>query len=207
MIRAAHGMLPNPAPAVVELLRGSPPGAGRRGRADDADRSGARGRAVLRVRADAADAGHAQGFGAGARELDELPNCTQVVTGLLSDRRSGSPLGAPTTNLPSVAGDDPEADAGQPVAILEVTVDDATGEQLAHTVQALLDAGAYDAWLVPVVMKKGRPGFVVQVLGDPSITPRLPERAPDHDRSLGVRMTVSERWPPAAADGVSSTAT
>ncbi len=93
---------------------------------------------------------------------------------------------------------------GQPVAILEVTVDDATGEQLAHAVQALLDAGAYDAWLVPVVMKKGRPGFVVQVLGDPVITPRLRTVLRTATGSLGVRMTVSERWPAArAADTVS----
>ena len=81
----------------------------------------------LELRAAAADADRATGFGAGTRELDELPNCTQVVIGVLSDRRSGSPVGAGPASLPSVAGDDPEADAGQPVAILEVTVDDATG--------------------------------------------------------------------------------
>ena len=70
--------------------------------------------------------------------------------------------------------------------------------------QALLDAGAYDAWLVPVVMKKGRPGFVVQVLGDPVITPRLRSVLRTATGSLGVRMTVSERWPAArAADTVS----
>jgi uncharacterized protein (DUF111 family) len=146
----------------------------------------------------------AQGFGAGARELDELPNCTQVVTGVLSDRQSGAPVGLGRVNLPSVAGDDPEADAGQPIAVLEVTVDDATGEQLAHAVQALLDAGAYDAWLVPVVMKKGRPGFVVQVLCDPTVTPRLRSVLRAATGSLGVRMTMSERWPAArAADTVS----
>ena len=205
MVRAAHGLLPNPAPAVVALLEGVPTW----GRNTAVELTTPTGAALI----SSLSSGFgpmppmrvsAQGFGAGARELDELPNCTQVVIGVLSDRRSGSPLGAGPVSLPSVAGDDSEADAGQPVAILEVTVDDATGEQLAHAVQALLDAGAYDAWLVPVVMKKGRPGFVVQVLGDPVITPRLRSVLRTATGSLGVRMTVSERWPAArAADTVS----
>ncbi len=123
-----------------------------------------------------------QGFGAGSRELDELPNCTQVVTGVLAD--------------PGSRGDD-EADAGQPVALLEANVDDATGEQLAHAVGALLEAGAHDAWLTPVVMKKGRPGTVVHVLVDPALVGRLRAVLRDTTGSLGVRITVGERWPAA----------
>ena len=47
---------------------------------------------------------------------------------------------------------------GQPVVQLEANVDDATGEVLAHALAALLEAGAHDAWVTPVVMKKaGRP--------------------------------------------------
>ena len=205
MVRAAHGMLPNPAPAVVALLEGIPTW----GRNTAVELTTPTGAALIA----SLSSGYgpmpsmrvtAQGFGAGARELDELPNCTQVVTGVLSDRRSGSPVGAAPVSVPSVAGEDPDADAGQPVAMLEATVDDATGEQLAHAVQALLEAGAYDAWLVPVVMKKGRPGFVVQVLGDPSNTARLRSVLRTATGSLGVRMTVSERWPAArAADAVS----
>jgi len=121
-----------------------------------------------------------QGFGAGSRELDELPNCTQVVVGT----RTG-------------ATGDPEADAGQPVAVLEVTVDDVTGEQLAHTVAAALDAGAHDAWLSPVLMKKGRPGHVVHVLCDPSRVAGLRALLRAETGSLGVRMTTAERWPAA----------
>ena len=44
------------------------------------------------------------------------------------------------------------------MVVLEANLDDATGEQLAHAVRSLLDAGAHDAWVTPVVMKKGRPG-------------------------------------------------
>jgi len=123
-----------------------------------------------------------QGFGAGRAELDELPNCTQVVTGVTVDRRSGG---------------DVEADSGQPVALLEANVDDATGEQLAHAVGALLEAGAHDAWLSPVIMKKGRPGTVVHVLADPARMAALRDVVRETTGSLGVRVTAGERWPAA----------
>ena len=48
---------------------------------------------------------------------------------------------------------------GQPVQLLETNVDDVTGEVIAHTITALLAAGAHDAWATPIVMKKGRPAL------------------------------------------------
>ncbi|MGH9209004.1 MAG: nickel insertion protein, partial [Acidimicrobiales bacterium] len=136
-----------------------------------------------------------QGFGAGARELDELPNCTQVVTGVRVDRLSGSDLG-PTPGA-TAAGADADSDAGQPVSVLEANVDDATGEQLAHAIGALLEAGAHDAWLTPAVMKKGRPGSVVHVLCDPAMVATLRDVLRDTTGSLGARVTAAERWPAA----------
>jgi uncharacterized protein (TIGR00299 family) protein len=214
MVRAAHGMLPNPAPAVVGLLEGVPTW----GRNVSVELTTPTGAALLA----ALSAGYGpmppmrvtgQGFGAGARELEELPNCTQVVTGVQADLRTGSVVGAgsfgpphvahagglPGTAVTVAAGTDADADAdvGQPVALLEVTVDDATGEQLADAIGVLLDAGAHDAWLNPVVMKKGRPGFVVQVLCDPSQATRLRGILRESTGSLGVRMVAGERWPAA----------
>jgi len=185
MVRAAHGMLPNPAPAVVGLLRGVPTW----GRDLPVELTTPTGAALLA----ALSAGFgpmpaieilAQGFGAGSRELDELPNCTQVVIGTRT-----------------VSSGDPDADAGQPIAVLEVTVDDATGEQLAHAVAALLEAGAHDAWLSPVIMKKGRPGYVVHALCDPVRI--VPVRAALRvaTGSFGVRCTVAQRWPAARSFG------
>jgi uncharacterized protein (DUF111 family) len=128
-----------------------------------------------------------------------------------ADLRTGSVVGAGSFGPPHVADDgglpgsavtvaagtdaDADADSGQPVSLLEVTVDDATGEQLADAIGVLLDAGAHDAWLNPVVMKKGRPGFVVQVLCDPSQVARLRGILRESTGSLGVRMVVGERWP------------
>ena len=94
----------------------------------------------------------------------------------------------------SLGSGHPDADAGQPVTLLEANVDDATGEQLAHAVGTLLDAGAHDAWLSPVVMKKGRPGTVVHVLCDPSAARELRAVLRAETGSLGVRATSVERW-------------
>ena len=123
----------------------------------------------------------AQGFGAGSRELEELPNCTQVVVGTRTAGRSGGDRGRRRAAGGRARGH----------------VDDVTGEQLAHTVAALLDAGAHDAWLSPVLMKKGRPGHVVHVLCDPVRVRALRGVLRAETGSLGVRMTMAERWPAA----------
>ncbi len=213
MVRSSHGLLPNPAPAVVALLEGVPTW----GRNTPVELTTPTGAALLA----ALSGGYGpmpsmrvtgQGFGAGARELEELPNCTQVVIGVRTERLPGvhrsdrdgvgsvgdrqlAEVGAWESG--AAPGTDADADAGQPVAILEVSVDDATGEQLAHAVSALLDAGAHDAWLVPVVMKKGRPGTVVQVLCDPSDARHLRRVLRGTTGSMGARMTMAERWPAA----------
>jgi pyridinium-3,5-bisthiocarboxylic acid mononucleotide nickel chelatase len=180
MVRAAHGMLPNPAPAVVALLEGAPTW----GRDVAVELTTPTGAALLA----ALSAGFgpmppmrivASGFGAGTRELDELPNCTQVV------------VGQPVT-LP---GSSPDAAAGQPVALLEANVDDATGEQLAYAVSGVLDMGAHDAWLTPILMKKGRPGTTVHVLCDPADADRLRASLRAETGTLGVRSTTLQRWP------------
>ena len=100
----------------------------------------------------------ASGFGAGSREIDGRPNAVQVVVGraLTADGPATGPAGQV-----GQAGR-----PGQPVVLLEANVDDATGEALAHAIAALLDSGAHDAWVTPVVMKKGRPAHVVSALSD-----------------------------------------
>jgi hypothetical protein len=180
MVRTAHGMLPNPAPAVVALLEGAPTW----GRDLAVELTTPTGAALLA----ALSSGFgpmppmrivATGFGAGTRELDELPNCTQVV------------VGQPVT----LSGSSPDARVGQPVALLEANVDDATAEQLAYAVSMLLDMGAHDAWLSPIVMKKGRPGTTVHVLCDPADADRLRALLRAETGTLGVRGTTLQRWP------------
>jgi uncharacterized protein (DUF111 family) len=174
-IRTAHGFLPNPSPAVVNLLRGIPTW----GRDVTVELTTPTGAAILA--AIATSNGplppmriQSTGFGAGSRELEDLPNCTQVVVGERLGTRSPP---------------------GQPVVLLETNLDDATGEVLAHAVEALLGAGAHDAWITPVVMKRGRPGHVVSVLADPSLADMLSGVLRRETGTLGVRGNAIERWP------------
>jgi hypothetical protein len=180
-IRAAHGVLPNPAPATTALLARA--GAPARGLDDPLELATPTGVALMTVLADSFGsmppmAVRSTGFGAGAADPDARPNVVQVVVGEVTD-----PTGA-----------SPDA-AGQPVRLLEVNVDDVTGEVLAHTVAALLAAGAHDAWATPIVMKKGRPAHTVHALCDPALTATLAAVLVAETGSLGVRGAVIERWP------------
>jgi hypothetical protein len=180
VVRTSHGVLPNPAPAVVRLLEGAPV----TGRDLNVELTTPTGAAILAGMASGFGplpplVVTSTGFGAGARELDDLPNCTQVVIGT----RAGP------------AADDATAPAGQPLTVLEVNVDDATGETLAHAVASLLDAGALDVWITPVLMKKGRPGHLVAVLSDPALSDSLRKLLAAETGSLGVRRLAVERWP------------
>jgi hypothetical protein len=178
MVRSAHGLLPNPAPAVVELLASV--GAPTRGIDLGVELTTPTGAALLA----ALSSGFGPmppmtidraGFGAGSRDIDGQPNATQVVIGEPSDAVLG----------------------GQPVVVLEVNVDDATGEALAHTISALLDAGAHDAWITPILMKKGRPAYTVSALADVALSAQLAEVLTLETGSLGVRGTTVDRWPAA----------
>jgi uncharacterized protein (DUF111 family) len=87
------------------------------------------------------------------------------------------------------------------VTLLEVNVDDATGETLAHAVAALLDAGAHDAWIAPIVMKKGRPAHTVSALADPALADQVAAVLVAETGSLGIRGDTLQRWPSARIDG------
>jgi uncharacterized protein (DUF111 family) len=84
---------------------------------------------------------------------------------------------------------------GHDAVLLETNLDDATGEQLGYAVSAALDAGAFDAWVSPVTMKKGRPGHVLHVLTDAVHLDVLRSEMERATGTLGVRATAVERWP------------
>ena len=174
-VRAAHGVLPVPVPAVVSLLRDAPT----YGLDIARELTTPTGAALLA--ANVVEWGPmpamtiaSAGFGAGTADLGDRPNLTRVVIGTRSDARDVS---------------------GQPVVLLETNVDDVTGETLAYAVEELLAAGAHDAWLTPIVMKKGRPAFTVSVLCDPSVASALREVLVRETGTMGVRGSTLERWP------------
>lgn len=182
-VHAAHGHLPNPAPAVLRILEEV--GAPARGVATEVELTTPTGAAL--VGSLATGFGPlpdvivtASGYGAGTADPDGVVNATQVVLGTV-----------PATGV--------GAGAAQPVVVVETTVDDVTGEVLGHAVATLLAAGAADAWVTPVLGKKGRPAHVVAAVADVGAAPAVAEALRSATGSLGVRAATHDRWPAARA--------
>ena len=176
MTRSQHGPIPIPAPATLALLAGAPT----YGLEIAAELTTPTGAALLAglvsgFGALPAITVTAVGYGAGTRDLAQRPNVVQIVVG---DAATVTSLGG-----------------GQPAVLLEANVDDATGEALAHAIARLVDAGAYDAWVTPIVMKKGRPAHTVHALCDETITGSVATVLTRETGSLGVRGSRVERWP------------
>jgi len=179
-VRSAHGLLPNPAPAALELLAGVPV----HGTSHDVELTTPTGAALLVGLCESfgslpAMKLKATGYGAGTRDLPGMPNVLQVVV--------GEPAAGPAGT--QVGGDGLGAAGGlaAELVLIEANVDDVTGEVLAHSVGALMSAGALDAWLVPVVGKKGRPGHVVSVLAEPELVAVLSGVLFAETGTLGLR--------------------
>lgn len=184
IVRTQHGELPNPAPATVSLaaMRQIP----LVGLDDRRELATPTGVAVMAALAETFGAMptlsvSARGYGAGALDVNGRANVVQVVVGDVAVNAGGG---------------------GQAVRLLEVNVDDVTGEVIAHTIGALLDAGAHDAWATPIVMKKGRPAHTVHALCDPALTDIISRVMVDETGSLGIRGSIIERWPQARREAV-----
>jgi pyridinium-3,5-bisthiocarboxylic acid mononucleotide nickel chelatase len=179
-VRTAHGRLPVPVPAVVELCRGREVVAG--GEGELATPTGA---ALVTTLATGwgplpAMTLDCAGVGAGRRDRADRPNVVRVL------------VGRPT------AGSGDGVDGGGDVALramalLEATIDDLDPRVWPTVIEDLLRAGAADAWITPVIMKKGRPGHVLAVLTAPPDAPALRRLVLDRTSSLGVRQSVVHR--------------
>ncbi len=184
-VRAAHGRLPVPVPAVLALLAGAPVSAGPvahesttpTGAALLATLVGAWGPlppVLLR----------GTGTGAGGRDPQALPNVLRLVLG--EPLPAAHPASAP-----------PGAD---PVVLLETNVDDLDPRVWPGVLDELLQEGALDAWLTPVLMKKGRPAHTLSVLCPPRLAPALRTVVLTRTSTLGVReqqvarTTLGRRW-------------
>ncbi len=108
------------------------------------------------------------GYGAGGREVTGRPNVLQALLG----RATGA------------------VDA---MILLETNVDDVTGEVLGHLLGRLLDAGAADAWITPIVMKKSRPAHTVHVLAAAARAEECERIVLGETGSLGLRRSPVDR--------------
>lgn len=159
----SHGLIPVPAPATAELL--SSAGAALFGRGSE-ELITPTGAALLAQVSDSfGDLPSLRlekvGYGAGSKALDH-PNLLRILVG---------------ESVPSRAD----------TVLLETNLDDLSPELLPDVVEALLGAGAHDAWITPVVMKKGRAGFVLSVLGPRDRRDALLEIIFTETSTLGVR--------------------
>jgi pyridinium-3,5-bisthiocarboxylic acid mononucleotide nickel chelatase len=146
-VQAAHGRLPVPGPAVVELLAGVPTYGG----PVDVELATPTGAALVVTSATSWGrqplmAATTQGFGAGGRDLPGHPNVLRLV------------LGEP------VSLDGSRDSSHEPAMVLETNVDDLDPRLWPQVLATLLAAGASDAWLSPILMKKGRPAHTLHVL-------------------------------------------
>jgi hypothetical protein len=163
--RGAHGVVPIPGPAVLELLTGIPVAAG----PVPAEMCTPTGAALVAELVDewttlpAMRVGRV-GTGAGGRDPAELPNVVRLV------------LGEPAT--PAPAG---------PV-VLEANVDDLDPRLWPGVLDALLAAGASDAWLTPILMKKGRPAHTLSALCRPETVPDVQAAVFATTSTIGLRV-------------------
>ena len=150
-VRSEHGHLPVPPPAVVELLRGVPTTGG----PVELELCTPTGAALLATLADVwgpqpAMAVDRVGVGAGGRDPEGHANVLRLLLGR-SEAAPGSGAGAGAGVAPGPW-------------LLESNVDDLDPRIWPVVIAALLEAGASDAWLTPIVMKKGRPAHTLSVL-------------------------------------------
>jgi uncharacterized protein (TIGR00299 family) protein len=169
----AHGPIPTPGPATLELLRGAQL-VGTDAAAELVTPTGA---AIVAVAADGwgelpAVTLDAVGYGAGTRELPDRPNVLRVVIGHTAD--------------------DPVATSM--VVLLEANLDDLVPELVPDAVQRCSEAGALDVWVAPVQMKKGRPGIIVSALARPGDERAVAAALLEHTTTLGVRVTPMHRY-------------
>lgn len=171
----AHGKLPLPAPATLEILRGVPI----RGKPIDAELTTPTGASLLKTIANRFTKAYpamqveAIGYGAGARELKEVPNVMRVCLGEVSE--SSLEL--------------------QEIGLLETNVDDVSGEVIGYAIEKLLAEGALDASATPMLMKKGRPGFLISVIAKPNDVEKLARLLMLHTGTLGIRvLPIAHRY-------------
>ncbi|MET3805625.1 uncharacterized protein (TIGR00299 family) protein [Nakamurella sp. UYEF19] len=168
-VRAAHGTMPVPVPAVAELALGWRVSAGGEG-----ELTTPTGMALLAALADRCEdlppmvIAHV-GIGAGTREVVGRANVTRVMVGELVERR-------PTDGA-----------VGSAALILQANVDDLDPRLWPDVLHQLLVSGADDAWLTPILMKKGRPAHTLNVLCDPGRADLLRNRIFDLTSTIGVR--------------------
>ena len=113
------------------------------------------------------------GYGAGHTEIAERPNLLRIVTGSIH---------------PSL-----DATSMEQIRVVEANIDDMIPELFGHIMERLFADGALDVLLIPVYMKKNRPGTLIQVLCPSQAETAVVQRLLSETTSLGVRVHDAQR--------------
>ncbi|HBC86116.1 MAG TPA: nickel pincer cofactor biosynthesis protein LarC [Lentisphaeria bacterium] len=172
-IRSAHGILPVPAPATVEIIKGCPTYSG----AVACELTTPTGAVMLKSIVDEwgmppAGAIVAVSCGAGTKDFKVQPNVLRV-----------SIMKCPV----------PQSSGREKIAVLECNIDDMPGEAFSYVCPELLKMGALDYALIPVYMKKGRPGIILQVICRPEGIAKFAEFILGETSTIGVRYRLEDR--------------
>ncbi|HUI56206.1 MAG TPA: nickel pincer cofactor biosynthesis protein LarC [Bryobacteraceae bacterium] len=170
-VKTEHGVLPVPAPATARLLENAPVYS----RGPDVELTTPTGAAVAVTLAQSFGVLPPMkvartGYGAGWHDFPEHPNVLRVIL--------GEPSGA---------------DEALAVSVIEANIDDLNPQVLAYAMDRLLEAGALDVTLQPVVMKKGRPGNLLRVVARPEDREALAQLIFAETTTLGLRVYPAER--------------
>jgi hypothetical protein len=173
-VRAAHGMLPVPAPATMRLLEGLAIRPGPEGAGELVTPTGA---ALVRTLSEgkppAEYVPRVSGFGAGTKDFVGRANALRIILADLPQHESGTR----------------ETGARESLVQLVADLDDVTGESIADAADALRTAGALDVVVVATLMKKGRPGMRLEVLACSADADALESLMLQRTPTIGVR-----RW-------------
>jgi uncharacterized protein (TIGR00299 family) protein len=170
-VNTEHGVLPVPAPATADLLTGRPVYS----RGPAVELTTPTGAALMTTLASQFGSMPAlrissMGYGAGDKDFPENANVLRVLIG----ESSG-------------------ASEATTITIIEANIDDTTPEVLGYATERLLEAGALDVTITPVLMKKNRPGSMLTVIARPEDTEQLSALAIGETTTLGVRIYSAER--------------
>lgn len=188
-VQTAHGCLPLPAPAVLELARSRAVPLAASGDFPPAELTTPTGLALMAVLAERFGPAPALlptgvGVGLGSRTLDR-PNLLRLLL--------AEPIGWDLGGAAASEGD-PAAPHCEPLLQQQAQLDDASAEDLAFLIEELRGAGAVEVFSQPVQMKKGRPGTLITVLAHPEQAQPLREIWWRLGSSLGVRESLQQRW-------------
>ncbi len=195
-IRCAHGTMPVPAPATAEILKDIPVRLGGTGH----EATTPTGAAILAANVDEYTdrpvfRPERTAYGIGQRDAD-LPNVLRVFVGqdAITEMGTGTATGAdadadanPAQDPASSARTTSDSTKSDQKIMIGCQIDDMNPEQYPHIMDRLLAMGASDVSLTPTIMKKGRPGVILNVLCDAGLLKPLADTILKETTTLGVR--------------------